>query len=126
MSKVTFNHFDAVPWVDENKKKAVPAEVIANAAKAGARRKMLAQGETGIYVQYSELPPGFRIDAHTHSHDEVIMLLAGSCTVDGGTTMTANDAVCIEGGTEYGFTAGDEGMVFVTIRGGDSVTNFNR
>ena len=54
------------------------------------------------------------------------MLLSGSCTVDGGTTMTANDAVCIEGGTEYGFTAGDEGMVFVTIRGGDSVTNFNR
>jgi quercetin dioxygenase-like cupin family protein len=124
MSEVTFNHFDTVPWVDENKKKAVPAEVIADAAKAGARRKMLAQGETGIYVQYSELPANFRIDAHAHSHDEVITLLSGSCTVDGGTTMRANDAVCIKGGTVYGFTAGPEGMVFLTIRGGDSVTNY--
>ena len=124
MSEVTFNHFDTVPWVDETKKKAVPAEVIAEAAKAGARRKMLAQGETGIYVQYSELPAGFRIDAHAHSHDEVITLISGSCTVDGGTTMKASDTVCIKGGTVYGFTAGDDGMVFLTIRGGDSVTNF--
>src|SRR5215216_5574312 len=83
MSEVTFNHFDTVPWVDETKKKAVPAEVIAEASKAGARRKMLAQGETGIYVQYSELPANFRIDAHAHSHDEVITLISGSCTVDG-------------------------------------------
>jgi quercetin dioxygenase-like cupin family protein len=124
MSDVTFNHFDTVPWVDETKKKAVPAEVIAEAAKAGARRKMLAQGETGIYVQYSELPAHFRIDAHAHSHDEVITLISGSCTVDGGTTMQASDTVCIKGGTVYGFTAGDDGMVFLTIRGGDSKTNF--
>ena len=82
------------------------------------------QGETGIYVQYSELPAGFRIDAHAHSHDEVITLISGSCTVDGGTTMRASDTVCIKGGTVYGFTAGPEGMVFLTIRGGDSVTNF--
>jgi len=124
MSDVTFNLFDTVPWVDETKKKAVPAEVIAEAAKAGARRKMLAQGETGIYVQYSELPPKFRIDAHAHSHDEVITLISGSCTVDGGTTMHASDTVCIKGGTVYGFTAGDDGMVFLTIRGGDAQTNF--
>ena len=99
MSEVTFNHFDTVPWVDETKKKAVPAEVIAEAAKAGARRKMLAQGETGIYVQYSELPAGFRIDAHAHSHDEVITLISGSCTVDGGTTMgalTVVDLPCLD------------------------------
>ena len=32
--------------------------------------------------------------------------------------------VLIKGGTVYGFTAGPEGMVFLTIRGGDSVTNF--
>ena len=124
MSDVTFNHFDTVPWVDEKKKKGVPDDVIAEAAKAGARRKMLATGETGIYVQYSELPPGFRIDAHAHSHDEVITMISGSCTVDGGTTMGANDSVCIKGGTVYGFTAGPEGMVFLTIRGGDSVTNY--
>ena len=124
MSDVTFNLFDTVPWVDETKKKAVPAEVIAEAAKAGARRKMLAQGETGIYVQYSELPPKFRIDAHAHSHDEVITLISGSCTVDGGTTMQASDTVCIKGGTVYGFTAGDKGMGFLTIRGGDSQTNY--
>ena len=126
MSKVVFNHFNSVPWVDEAKKAAVPKEVYEKAAASGAKRKMLATGETGIYVQYSELPPGFRIDAHAHSHDEVITLLAGSCSVDGGTEMRANDAVCITGGTVYGFTAGDEGMTFLTIRAGDSVTNFTK
>ena len=124
MSDVTFNLFDTVPWVDEAKKKAVPAEVIAEAKKAGARRKMLAQGETGIYVQYSELPGHFRIDAHAHTHDEVITMISGSCTVDGGTTMHAGDTVCIKGGTVYGFTAGADGMVFLTIRSGDSQTNY--
>src|SRR5688500_14393132 len=124
MSEVTFNHFDTVPWVDETKKKAVPAEVIADAAKAGARRKIVAEGETGIYLQYSDLPACFRIDAHAHSHDEVITLISGSCTVDGGTPMGASDTVCIKGGTVYGFTAGPEGMVFLTIRAADSVTKF--
>jgi quercetin dioxygenase-like cupin family protein len=124
MSKVIFNHFENVPWVDEAKKAAVPKEVYEAAKKVGAKRKMLAQGETGIYVQYSELPPNFRIDAHKHSHDEVIMLLGGSCTVDGGTEMKANDAVCISGGTVYGFTAGNDGMRFLTIRAGDSVTSY--
>ena len=126
MSKVVFNHFDKVPWVDEAKKAAVPKEVYEKAQASGAKRKMLATGETGIYVQYSELPAGYRIEPHAHSHDEVITLLAGSCTVDGGTVMQANDAVCITGGTVYGFTAGDEGMTFLTIRGGDSVTNFTK
>jgi quercetin dioxygenase-like cupin family protein len=125
MSTVIFNHFDKVPWVDELKKAAVPKDVIETAKKAGAKRKMLAEGQTGIYVQYSELPAGFRIDAHKHSHDEVIMLLSGSCTVDGGTEMKVNDAVCISGGTVYGFTAGSDGMRFLTIRAGDSVTQFS-
>lgn len=122
----TYYHFDATDWVDEAKKKGVPKEVYEAAQKAGAKRKMLAQGETGIYVQYSEIPPGWRIEPHTHSHDEVIMLLAGSCQIDNGEHMTAKDAVCLGANVEYGFTAGPEGMTFLTIRAGDSVTQFTK
>lgn len=119
-----YYHFDSTPWVDEAAKKGVPKEVYEAAQKAGARRKMLANGETGIYVQYSDLPPGWRIEPHSHSHDEVIMLLAGSCVIDGGEEMHAKDAICLKGGFEYGFTAGKDGMSFLTIRGGDSITTF--
>lgn len=121
----TLYPFETTPWVDEAKKKGVPKEVYEAAQKAGARRKMLANGENGLFVQYSELPAHYRIEPHTHSHDEVIMLLAGSCTLDSGETMNAKDAICLAANVEYGFTAGDGGMTFLTIRGGESVTKFS-
>ncbi|HEX7094715.1 MAG TPA: hypothetical protein VF183_02450 [Acidimicrobiales bacterium] len=65
-------HFDRIEWVDENKFGRVSAEVANAAQSAGARRKFMARGDEGLYVQYSTLPPGFRIAPHTHSHGEVI------------------------------------------------------
>jgi quercetin dioxygenase-like cupin family protein len=121
---VTFHHFDSTDWVDELAAGKVDRDLALAARAAGARRKMLAAGESGLYVQYSEFPPGYRIDPHTHSHGEVIMVLAGSCTVDGGEVMRPNDAVCIEAGTSYGITCGPAGMTMLTIRAGDAVVSF--
>lgn len=120
-----FKLFDQVPWMDELAAGRVSAERAAAAAAAGARRKMLAQGETGLFVQYSELPPNFRIPPHAHSHGEVLMCLRGSCTVDGGPTLGVNDAVCVPENEEYGISVGPEGMVLLTIRAGDAVVSFH-
>ena len=59
---------------------------------------------------------------HSHDHDELILLLDGSCTMSDGQVLHRHDSVVLRGGAEYGFTAGDAGMVFVTIRGGRSGT----
>lgn len=105
-----FLHFDAIPWADE---------------QAGARRKRMATGQAGFYVNHSELPPGFTIPLHTHDHDELITVLAGGCTMlGGGPALGPRDAVVLRAGHEYGFTAGPDGMAFLTIRTGEAATSF--
>jgi hypothetical protein len=39
-----------------------------------------------------------------------------------GQVLRRHDSVVLQAGSEYGFTAGDAGMVFVTVRGGRSGT----
>jgi quercetin dioxygenase-like cupin family protein len=120
-------HFDAVEWVDEAKFGRVSADVAGAAQKAGARRKFLNRGDEGLYVQFSTMPPGFRVAPHTHSHGEVLYILRGGCTVEPtGESLGPDDSAVVPGGHEYGFTCGDEGMDFLTIRGGDSQTTFTK
>ncbi len=90
------------------------------AQRLGARRKFLARGEGGFFSQYSEFPPGYTVPAHSHDHDEMIVVLDGSCTMFDGHTLERHDSVVLHAGFEYGFTAGDDGMLFLTIRGGKS------
>jgi hypothetical protein len=54
---------------------------------------------------------------------EMIVLLEGSCTMlGGGPTLEAHDSMVLLSGDEYGFTAGDDGMKFLTIRTGAAGT----
>ena len=99
-----------------------PLELVEEAERLGARRKFLARGEGGFHSQYSEFPPGYAVPLHSHDHDELILLLDGSCTMSDGQVLGRHDSVVLHGGSEYGFTAGETGMVFVTIRGGRSTT----
>jgi quercetin dioxygenase-like cupin family protein len=117
--------FDRVEWVDEGAFGRVDAKVTEAAQKAGARRKFLNRGDEGLFVQYSTMPPGFRVAPHTHSHGEVLYILRGGCTVEpAGGELGPNDSAVIPGGHEYGFTCGPDGMEFLTIRAGDSQTTF--
>jgi quercetin dioxygenase-like cupin family protein len=111
-----FFHVDEVPWPDESTTNA-PRELVEEAKRKGARRKFLACGEGGFHSQYSVFPPGYTVPPHSHDHDEMIVLLAGSCSLLGdGPTLVAHDSMVLRGGHEYGFTAGPEGMTFLTIR----------
>ena len=113
-----------VAWDDMRPEPGVPqppAELVARAQRDGARRKRLLRGEGGFFVNRSSLPPGFRIPAHEHDHDELMLVLAGGCRLDGDLgELGPEDAIAIRAGTRYGFTCGPEGMEFVTIRTGEA------
>jgi quercetin dioxygenase-like cupin family protein len=113
---------DEIEWPDETRAPTAPRELVEEAQRLGARRKFLAQGEGGFFSQYSEFPPAYTVPVHSHDHDEMILLLSGSCTMSDGRMLGAHDSVVLHAGFEYGFTAGGDGMVFVTIRGGRSTT----
>jgi quercetin dioxygenase-like cupin family protein len=111
-----------IPWPAEEPASA-PAELVAEAKRLGARRKFLARGEGGFFSQISEFPAGYVVPMHTHDHHELIVILDGGCTMLGdGPSLTAGDSMVLVAGHEYGFTAGDDGMTFMTIRTGESGT----
>jgi quercetin dioxygenase-like cupin family protein len=114
---------DQIDWSDETNAATAPRELVEEAQRLGAKRKFLAQGEGGFHSHYSVFPPGYTVPMHSHDHDELIVLLAGSCTMlGGGPTLHAHDSMVLHAGFEYGFTAGADGMIFMTIRPGKAGT----
>jgi quercetin dioxygenase-like cupin family protein len=92
-------------------------EAAAAAGRAGAARRLLAQGDGGFYTQVVRMPPRFAAPVHSHDHSEVFMVLEGSCEFD-GEPMTRFDLVVVEAGDSYGFTAGPDGLSFLVVRQG--------
>ena len=102
---------------------APPKELVEQAQKVGARRKKIVRGEGGFHMNRSQLPAGYRVPTHHHSHDEMLVILAGGCTFDDDFGEAgANDTVVIPAYNRYGFTCGPEGMEFLTIRMGEATT----
>lgn len=98
-----------------------PKELVAQAKKSGARRKKLARGEGGFFMNRSVLPGGFRVPSHHHDHDELMIVLKGGCEFDDDVaSLGADDSIVIHAGYRYGFTCGPEGMEFLTIRRGEA------
>ena len=128
MPKPTIFQLDAIDWVDERREEnPAPAEMIAEAEKSGARRKRLANGESGYFSQYTTMPPGFEVPAHSHSHDELFIVLSGGCMLTtGGKTveLAARDSAALAADHEYGFVVGPEGLEFMVVRPGAAQSNF--
>jgi len=127
---MAYFQLDRVPWPDSgpagDAASGVPRELVEQASRTGARRKFLAQGIGGFFSQYSEFPPGFTVPLHSHDHDELIVLVAGSCEMLGdGTTLVGGDSMVFVAGHTYGFTAGPDGMRFMTIRTGTAATTLS-
>ena len=119
--------YDEIDWDDVGKSSppgtAPPKELVEQAKKTGARRKKLAKGEGGFFMNRSVLPAGFRIPPHTHNHDELMIVLSGSCEFDDGVgKLGPNDSIVIHAEYRYGITCGPDGMEFITIRTGESAT----
>jgi quercetin dioxygenase-like cupin family protein len=118
----TFLHFGQIDWSTAGAAvRNAPKELVEAARTTGARQKRMATGERGFYMNHNVMPAGFTVPTHVHDHDELIVVLDGGCTIlDGGPTMSANDAVVIRAQHPYGFTCGPEGMRFLTIRTGEA------
>ena len=100
---------------------APPQELVEKAKKTGARRKKLARGEAGFFMNRSVLPAGFRVPPHHHDHDELMVVLRGGCHFDDDVAeLGPDDSIVIHARYRYGFTCGPEGMEFLTIRTGEA------
>ncbi len=113
--------YDEIEWDDVLRTAkpgtAPPRELVEQAKKTGARRKKLAKGEGGFFMNRSVLPAGFRVPPHHHNHDELMVVLEGGCSFDDGLAdLGPDDSIVIRASYRYGFTCGPEGMEFLTIR----------
>jgi quercetin dioxygenase-like cupin family protein len=128
MAKPTIFQLDQVEWVNERKEdNPAPEQMIAAAERSGARRKRLAAGESGYYSQYTTMPAGFEVPSHSHTHDELFIVLSGGCrlSTDGKEVdLRARDSAALAAGHPYGFVVGDEGIEFMVVRPGDAQSNF--
>lgn len=102
--------FDDFPWL------TAPGE-----DRRGMRGKRPVWGDGGFFVQHVEMAPGHVVRAHSHSHAELFVVLAGGARFDDGATVVAGDTAVIDADTVYAFTVGPDGMTFLIVRGADAV-----
>lgn len=103
---------------------APPRELVAQAKRTGARRKKLATGQGGFFMNRSVLPGGFRVPPHTHDHSELMVVLSGGCQFDDDVAeLGPDDSIVIRANYRYGFTCGPDGMEFLTIRTGEAAVS---
>jgi len=124
----SFFVFDEIDWANERAggAPAAPAALVAAAERSGARRKRMVTGQAGYFMNHSVMPAGFEVPLHSHDHNELIVVVAGGCTMLGdGKELAANDAMVFTAGHEYGFRCGAEGMTFLTIRTGESAVTMS-
>lgn len=78
--------------------------------------QVVADGLAGNpYVHVTEVPAGHHIAAHSHSEDEVTVILSGTAVVD-GVTCGAGTLLVIPAHSEYAIDAGPEPLTFAVIR----------
>ena len=89
----------------------------AAAGEAGATRCFLAQGDEGFYAQVVRMAAGFEAPTHSHDHEEIFMVLEGSCRFD-GQPMGRFDMTVVAANDPYGFAAGPDGLSVLVVRRG--------
>jgi mannose-6-phosphate isomerase-like protein (cupin superfamily) len=108
--------FEDADWHAPTAPGTDPAQA-AEAGRRGAARRFLAQGDQGFYAQVVRLPPAFEAPVHSHDHEEVFMVLEGTCTFD-GEPMRRFDMTVVAAHERYGFVAGADGLSFLVVRRG--------
>lgn len=121
-----FHKLDDAPWQDPGDAPPELAELARRAAEVGARRAQVTTGDIGLHTQLSEMPAGYEVPPHRHSAAELMVVLAGGCTIHDGPVLAAGDMAEIPADTEYGFTVGQEGMRFIVVRPDASITTLTQ
>ena len=118
-----YHQLASLAWEDPKNAPPELRDLAEKAAGTGARRAPIPCDSIDLYSQVSELPAGYEIPPHSHSAHELMVVLAGSCTVVDGPELVAGDLTEIPAGTEYGFVAGDDGIRFLVVRPEASTIN---
>jgi quercetin dioxygenase-like cupin family protein len=117
MSDLTVRRFETSEWSEEETKGDNTAEQLERARAGGYRRKRLLAGEGDVFLTHVEMGPGFVVEPHSHNAREVIHVLAGSLTPQGGgDELTTGDSIVIPAGHVYGFRCGKNGVKFLIFR----------
>jgi quercetin dioxygenase-like cupin family protein len=115
---MTVFKYDDFPWHDPDVESGSPS--------TGKKVKTIVQGDCGFFVSSSFLPAGTRIEPHSHTADELMIILEGGCRLDDGKTLSASDFVVVPASQVYGFTVGDEGMRIAVVRPSKSALEWAR
>ena len=119
-------HWSELDWDDPlsslDPDKRPPKALVEKArGPRGAQRKRIVRGEGGFFMNRSVMQPGFRVPPHHHDHDELLVVMGGGCAFDDDAArLGPGDSIVIYAGTRYGFTCGEDGMDFLTIRLGEA------
>ena len=121
----TIFEFEGIDWVDERREPHQAPKLIEEAERSGARRKKLAQGQGGFFLQFTTMPAGFEVPMHSHDHDELFIVLSGGCTFwpdgpDRTVQLEPRDSVSLAANHEYAFVCGPAGMDFYVVRQGEA------
>ena len=68
-----------------------------------------------FWIHRNDFVAGFPADQHAHTEDEIIFVIEGTMVL-GKRQLSPGDAIAVDANTVYGFTAGEEGLSFVTFR----------
>jgi quercetin dioxygenase-like cupin family protein len=113
---ISLSAFSELPW--EEGRAASGAGVPPGSV---VRRKWLARGQAGLFAQHVQMPPGNVVQTHSHSRDELMVVLRGGCRFDERVDLGPGDSAVVPADARYGFVVGGEGMEFLIVRTGEAV-----
>ena len=68
-----------------------------------------------VWLHGNEYPPGYKVEPHLHSEDEIIVVTGGEARL-GKLAYGRGSVLAVDAETRYGFTAGEDGLAFVNFR----------
>lgn len=68
-----------------------------------------------VWLHGNAYPPGYKVEAHLHSEDEIIVVTGGALQL-GKLAYGRGSVLAVDAETRYGFTAGAEGLAFINFR----------
>ena len=112
MGKSIIMHIDEAPWLrGKPRRPNGPIET---------GNQLIGDLHKGPWIHINSVPPNEVNTPHSHNEDEVIVIMEGSLTLTrtGDRTCGPGTVMYIEKETDYGFTAGPEGVRFLIIHQG--------
>ena len=118
-------HFEDLDWQAASLDDAPDSERSAWRTHGPPARSRVLEGEGGYWANMTRFPPGFRIWPHSHDKDELMVVVHGSCDLD-GVEVRAGDTVLIPANERYSFMAGPDGLRFLVVRPGNAAYSDRR